>query len=360
MTNENQIENLDLLAEGLHNPQEEKTIKDNDNDLSLLNKKNTNEKIQKIETLLKEKLPQFIDGNADKYIKSLLFEIVKSKSDSEKDLTTCTQASILTAVKQAIDLGLEIDGRKHGHLIKRNVNVGTKEKQKWVAECHFQVGYAGFIYSIKREIPDANIIVNLVKEGDIFTIKKEGDIEEYNHIIKDPFAGQDKIIGGYCYISFSINNRKIAKVEVMSKKEIDNIKSCAKSTKIWEKWYEEKAKVAIIRRACKIIFAGLNSDKINKLLEQDNQNYDLSVVNLNQEEEISELQPKKIESVFINDEQQEELKQLANKKGVSFEEICQKSNAESLNKINVKFYPALIKGLNNKPDVVVDEVKEVE
>ncbi len=71
-------------------------------------------------------------------------------------------------------------------------------------------------------------------------------------------------------------------------------------------------------------------------------------------------QPKKIEVVFINDEQQEELKQLANQKGVSLEEVCQKSNAESLNKINVKFYQALLKGLNNKPDVVVDEVKEAE
>lgn len=71
-------------------------------------------------------------------------------------------------------------------------------------------------------------------------------------------------------------------------------------------------------------------------------------------------QSKKIEVVFINDEQQEELKQLANQKGVSLEEVCQKSNAESLNKINVKFFSALVKGLNNKPDVVVDEVKEVE
>jgi len=71
-------------------------------------------------------------------------------------------------------------------------------------------------------------------------------------------------------------------------------------------------------------------------------------------------QSKKIEVVFINDEQQEELKLLANQKGVSLEEICQKSNAESLNKINVKFFSALVKGLNNKPDVVVDEVKEVE
>ena len=67
-----------------------------------------------------------------------------------------------------------------------------------------------------------------------------------------------------------------------------------------------------------------------------------------------------IEDVFINEEQQEELKLLANQKGISLAEVCQKTNAVSLNKINAKFYSALVKGLNNKPDVVVDEVKEVE
>ena len=156
--------------------------------------------------------------------------------------------------------------------------MGTKEKPKWVAECHFQVGYPGFIYSIKRDIPDANIVVNLVKNGDLFSVKKGDDIEEYTHTIKDPFAGQDKIIGGYCYISFTLGNRKIAKVETMSKNEIDKIKDCAITDAIWNKWYEEKAKIAILRRACKVIFAGLSSERINKLLEHDNKDY-----NLNQE-----------------------------------------------------------------------------
>ena len=232
--------------------------------------------IQKIETTLQDKLPQFINGDAGKYIKSVLLEITKSKSDPKKNLSVCSPLSILTAVKQAVDLGLEIDGRKHGHLIKRNVNIGTKENPKWVAECTFQVGYTGFIYSLKREIPDANIVVNLVKQGDIFTIKRDNDIEEYTHTIKDPFAGEDKIIGGYCYISFTLGNRKIAKIEAMSKIEIEKIKACAVSDTIWNRWYEEKAKVAIIRRACKVIFAGLNNEGIKKLLEHDNKDYDLN------------------------------------------------------------------------------------
>ena len=220
--------------------------------------------IQKIETTLLDKLPQFYNGDANKYIKSVLLEIAKSKSDSKKDLSVCTPLSILTAVKQAVDLGLEIDSRQHCHLIK------------YGDSAQLQVGYRGFIYAIKRAYPDANIVVNLVKEGDIFSIKKDGDIEEYTHTIKDPFAGQDKIIGGYCYISFTLGNRKIAKVETVSKEEINRIKGSAKQDFIWKAWFEEKAKVAIIRRGCKVIFAGLSNDLLDNLVNKDNENFDLN------------------------------------------------------------------------------------
>jgi recombination protein RecT len=220
--------------------------------------------IQKIETTLQEKLPQFFNGDANKYIKSVLLEITKSKSDPKKDLSTCSPLSILTAVKQAVDLGLEIDSRQHCHLVKYGTSV------------QLQVGYRGFIYAIKRAYPDANIVVSLVKEGDIFSIKKEGDIEEFTHKIKDPFAGQDKIIGGYCYISFSLGNRKIAKIEAVSKDEINKIKGSAKQDFIWKAWFEEKAKVAIIRRGCKVIFAGLNNELLDNLVNKDNDNFDLN------------------------------------------------------------------------------------
>lgn len=220
--------------------------------------------IDNIKNTLLTKLPQFITGDANKYINSVLLEIAKSKSDPKKDLSSCSPTSILQAVKQAVDLGLEIDSRQHCHLVKYGNSV------------QLQVGYRGFIYAIKRTYPDANIVVNLVKEGDTFTIKKGGDIEEYQHIYGNPFAGQDKIIGGYCYISFTLGGRKIAKVEAVSKEEINKIKGSAKQDFIWKAWFEEKAKVAIIRRGCKVIFAGLNNELLDNLINRDNQDYDLN------------------------------------------------------------------------------------
>jgi phage RecT family recombinase len=235
--------------------------------------------IKKIETTLSEKLPQFFSGDSNKYIKSVLLEITKSASDPKKDLTACSPLSILTAVKQAVDLGLEIDSRQHCHLVKYGTGV------------QLQVGYRGFIYAIKRTYPDANIVVNLVKEGDVFTVRKGGDIEEFTHTIKDPFAGQDKIVGGYCYISFTLGNRKIAKIETVSKDEINKIKGSAKQDFIWKAWFEEKAKVAIIRRGCKVIFAGLNNEMLDNLVNKDNENFDFNQETKQEPKVINNLPP---------------------------------------------------------------------
>jgi phage RecT family recombinase len=270
--------------------------------------------IQKIEIALQDKLPLFITGDANKYIKSVLLEITKSKTDPKKDLSNCTPLSILTAVKQAVDLGLEIDSRQHCHLVKYGNNA------------QLQVGYRGFIYAIKKTYTDANIVVNLVKEGDAFSIKKDGDIEEYTHAIKDPFAGQEKIVGGYCYISFTLGNRKVSKIEVVSKEEINKIKSSAKQDFIWKAWFEEKAKVAIIRRGCKVIFAGLNNELIDNLVNKDNEDYDLNQ-EPKQESKIINNLPK----VQFEEEEEEEIEWTAEqKKELEEAERKVKENADRL------------------------------
>jgi phage RecT family recombinase len=229
--------------------------------------------IQKIEAILLDKLPQFYNGNANKYIKSVLLEIAKSKMDSKKDLSNCSPLSILTAVKQAVDLGLEIDSRQHCHLVKRNKNVGTKDKPKWIEEVQLQVGYRGYLYKIKEYYPDVNFVVGLVRAGDVFSINKADESDSFTHKEANPFdSNLASIVGGYCYITYTLGGRKISKIITMSKQEINKIKDVAKTKDIWDTWFEEKAKVAIIRRACKIIFAGLTQ----KLDEFNNDEFDLN------------------------------------------------------------------------------------
>jgi phage RecT family recombinase len=216
---------------------------------------------KEIEKTLLEKLPQFYSGDANKYIKSVLLEIVKSKSDPDKDLSKCTPSSIFTAVKQAVDLGLEVDARQHCHLVKHGNSAMLR------------IGYRGYIHKIKEHYPDANFVVGLVRSGDTFSINKTDENDSFTHKEANPFdSSLNNIIGGYCYITYTLGGRKISRITTMSKSEIDKIKDVAKMKAIWNTWFEEKARVAIIRRACKLIFAGLTQ----KLDEFNNDEFDLN------------------------------------------------------------------------------------
>lgn len=282
----------------------------------------------------------------NKYVISVLNEIKKTTSDDKKSLVNCTPDSIISAIKQACDLQLEIDGRQHCHLVKYNKNIGTKESSKWVSEAQLQVGYRGFIYAIKRAYADANIDCKLVYEGDLFVVKSEGDTTTYSLEIKDPFAKREKIIGGYCHISYTLGGRLVSFCETMSLAEINKIKAKAKQDSIWQEWFEEKAKVAIIRRACKIHFSGIQ--QIEQITEFDNQDYDLEKVD-------------KPEIETIDSEQGIEIGNLAKVKGIPIASICKFYGITSGLIIDLpaaKFQEVMDK-LKDKPDAVVEPKIEV-
>lgn len=280
-------------------------------------------------------LSEVLGKGKDKYILSVLNEIKKTRGDDKKDLTVCTPESIVMAVKTACDLNLEIDSRQHCHIIKYG-QVAT-----------LQIGYRGFIYSIKKSYPDANIDVQLVYEGDDFKLVKEGDKTSYTLVRNNPFALQDKIIGGFCYISYTVGNRLVSFCETMSKSEILKIKGKAKQDFIWKDWFEEKAKVAIIRRACKIHFSGLQ--EIAEIAEFDNQEYDL-MKDVNEVEEIE----------TISSEEGLELERLGKLAGVSNEILYKEVKANSFLEIPSSKYEALIRKLNKTIESKANKVKEVE
>jgi len=270
--------------------------------------------------------------NHSKYVISVLNEIRKTIGDDKKDLSKCTPLSIESAIKQACDLQLEIDGRQHCHLIKYGSNATL------------QIGYRGFIYAIKRAYPDANIDCKLVYEGDLFVVKSEGDTTTYSLEISNPFAPRDKIIGGYCHISYTLGGRLVSFCETMSLAEINKIKGKAKQDFIWKEWFEEKAKVAIIRRACKIHFSGIQ--QIEKITEFDNQDYDLEKV-VNPEIET------------IDSEQGIEIENLLKNALISKEKFCKVFKINSIIDLPFAKFEEAKTRLENKAKEIAAEKEEV-
>ena len=259
-------------------------------------------------------LQTILGDNLREYGTEIIAEIGKTRG-TDADLTVCNPPSIISAIKKACDLKLTIDGRQHCHLIR------------YGKEVNLQIGYRGFIYAVKRAYSDANIDVQLVYKGDEFKLIKEGDTTTYSLIRSDPFAGEQDIIGGFCYISYTLGGRLVSFCETMSKAEIDKIKGCAKQDFIWKKWFEEKAKVAIIKRACKIHFSGIN-DEIQKISEFDNQDYDL-------EKEVI------IDDDTIDSKKAFELQELIKAKGKNEQDICKLYKIDSIIQLPLSKYETL-------------------
>jgi recombinational DNA repair protein RecT len=279
-------------------------------------------------------LSEVLGKGKDKYILSVLNEIKKTQGgDTAKDLTTCTPESIVRAVKTACDLNLEIDSRQHCHLVKHNKNIGTDKAPNWISEASLWIGYRGFIYSIKRVIQDANIDVQMVYKDDEFKVVKEGDKTSYTLVRNNPFGNKTDIVGGFCYISYTINGRLVSFCETVSLVEINKIKGKAKTQTIWDSWFEEKAKAAIIKRACKVHFSGLQ--EIANIAEFDNQEYEMKDVSPEEQE-------------YITQEQGIEIENLGKLAGVSNSQIAQVYGAKSFLELPAEKFEEIIERLKKK------------
>lgn len=274
-----------------------------------------------------------LGSNHNKYVISVLNEIKKTTNDDKKSLVNCTPDSIISAIKQACDLQLEIDARQHCHLVKYGNNATL------------QVGYRGFIYAIKRAYPDANIDCKLVYKGDVFAIRSEGDATTFSLEVKDAFSrSQADVIGGYCHISYTVGNRLVSFCETMSLVDINKIKGKAKQDFIWKEWFEEKAKVAIIRRACKIHFSGIQ--QIEQITEFDNQDYDLEKV-VNPEIET------------IDSEQGIEIENLLEKALISKKKFCEVFKINSIIDLPLAKFEEAKTRLENKAKEIAPKKEEV-
>jgi phage RecT family recombinase len=195
------------------------------------------------------------------YAVSVLAEVKKSEG-TKNDLTKCTPDSIMFCMRDAAKLRISLDGRQHAHII----NYGGKAT--------LQIGYRGYLARLQESLTGFAAQVECVYSGEKVNVKRDGFIETVTHERPDCF-GQRKdadIIGVYAQISYDAGSARVSHVVTMNRAEIEKIKGCAKDRTFWGNWFSEKAKVAVLRRACKMHFGAVTFD----LDAADNSDFDES------------------------------------------------------------------------------------
>lgn len=171
--------------------------------------------------------------NADRMLRIAMTSVRRTP-----ELLACTPQSLVGAVIQAAQLGLEPDGvLGHAYLVP------FKET------CQLIVGYKGYIDLARRSGQLSTIYARVVYAGDQFDYSF-GLEETLQHIpSRDPKPGD--IIFAYAVIKMKDGG---VQFDVMNRREIDAIRerSASKNNGPWVTDFAEMAKKTILRRVCKM------------------------------------------------------------------------------------------------------------
>jgi hypothetical protein len=188
----------------------------------------------KAKLLEKYKLPAQVDlvNTSILYMQKKITE--KKKDDSGKWVLSYNfdPGWLLQSIAECIDNGFALDGVNY-------VITGNRM---------YMPTYHAFKNKIYMVYPDTVFDLQLVREGDEFTVSKESGAVLYQHNIADPFTStESKIKGAYCVIK----NSRGEFLETLNSTDFEKMRNSSKNPALWGKWLSEFWLKSVIKRACK-------------------------------------------------------------------------------------------------------------
>lgn len=215
------------------------------------------EAVEQIRTKLLEKYKQpaqmDLVATSVLYVQKKITE--KKKDDSGKWVLAYSfdPGWLLQSIAECIDNGFALDGVNY-------VITGNRM---------YMPTYHAFKNKIYMVYPDTVFDLQLVREGDEFTVSKESGAVIYQHNIADPFTDSEaKIKGAYCVIK----NSRGEFLETLNKTDFEKMRNASKNPALWLKWLSEFWLKSVIKRACKRHF----HDITKAIDEKDNEAIGLS------------------------------------------------------------------------------------
>ncbi|MCP4272537.1 MAG: DNA recombinase [Gammaproteobacteria bacterium] len=155
-------------------------------------------------------------------------------------IAKCVPHTIINAVVNVASIGLTLNpARGYAYLVPEY------SKANGGQECQLRISFKGLMKIATDSGQIDWVKADVVKANDKFSFNGAWELPTHQ---MDAFGDRGNPIGVYCVAKLS-NGGQIT--DVMKWDEVMKIKSCAKTQNVWEKWPEEMAKKAIIKRASK-------------------------------------------------------------------------------------------------------------
>lgn len=177
-----------------------------------------------------------------------LLRIATTSIRTNPKLKVCTPESLLGAVMQCAQIGLEPSILGHAYLIPYKNKKKDNGKEIWVDECQFQIGYKGLIELARRTGQISSIMAQAVYEKDQFEYEY-GINEKLKHVPADGDRGP--VVKYYAYAKFKDGGYSFL---VMSRRDIEIHRdkfSKAKTYGPWKDHFDEMAKKTVLKALMK-------------------------------------------------------------------------------------------------------------
>lgn len=292
---------------------------------------------------------------ANKYILGVLNTVMLNDKLMECDPISIRDAAITSAV-----LGVAIDARQYAYLIPYN------------KKAQFQMSYKGYVNVAKRDPDVDNVISNIVYDGDVFGVDLGANTLSHTLTMDSPLYGTTAGIKYvYALVRFKANTGRSMMFEVMTKKQIDEIRASSKAgakldkfgnPTIWEKHYGEMARKTAIKRLCKHAQLG----DVARIDEVDNGIEEGKIINVTPEGELKvdqtqnnlRVERDKIIELINQTTDQVELDTLFLNHSEDIEELAANNLTTEINKLQKEkkeqFYAELVISLLDECDEIDD------
>ncbi len=279
-----------------------------------------------IEALNKEEI---IIETGLSYHKLAIQDIKTNANNPKKSVVDCYYPSIVSAISKSAELHIPIDNRGFAYLEPRyDKNLNRKV-------CGLGIGYKAYFYKLSAILDGFDGEAFCIYEGDEITTEDKDGFHSYTLKRKDLFAsGPDKMKGVIVRLSYFVGGLPRQKLGFVGMDEINKIKSKAKTKMIWNEWFDEKAKVAATRRACKNLFD--ISQGLQDLNDYDNKNYELKK---KEPEEVADIIDNVVPtSKYITEDQVGEIRALIFESGTDEDMILEWIGANAIEEIKSSDY----------------------
>jgi phage RecT family recombinase len=188
----------------------------------------------------------------------------------DSDLLLADRQSFIAALRQCASHGVIPDGNE-AVLQVYNTKVKRPDgREDWVKKVTYLPMIRGIVNRVLKSGKIKLFYAEVVYEGETFKIDTSNGDRRPAHEFDPMRRGEDKdIIGAY---SVAVWQDGTTDVEPMPRAQIEKVKASAKTAKVWDGWYSEKAKVAVMKRHSKRL--PLSAEDLEFILNRDETDFD--------------------------------------------------------------------------------------